>query len=255
MPIKTIALDSLKSAITTLPAPPQPTGMLGGAVDTPDNGLLFIIALVIALDAFLASLIRRCMRCYRSELIGVRKRNNAFDNTGTAPLGGTLLLAVNLMVFGGTALYYAVVKPHVPVCPETGIAVCSAAAGALYVFHYIAYTVVGYAFTDPENSRRWRSGFIAAQGFTALGLIIPTLLLLFLPEYASLMLTLCAIIYLIFKFSFICKGFRIFYSNFGSSLYFILYLCSLEIIPVICAYSMLASTDTFHRLYNNSLMF
>ncbi|MDE6061420.1 MAG: DUF4271 domain-containing protein, partial [Duncaniella sp.] len=43
--------------------------------------------------------------------------------------------------------------------------------------------------------------------------------------------TIAIICYVLVRLIFIFKGFRLFYDNFGSLLYFILYLCTLEIVP------------------------
>ncbi|MCH5320108.1 MAG: DUF4271 domain-containing protein, partial [Paramuribaculum sp.] len=40
------------------------------------------------------------------------------------------------------------------------------------------------------------------------------------------------VLYVLARIMFIVKGFRIFYTNSASIVYFILYLCSLEIVPV-----------------------
>ena len=40
------------------------------------------------------------------------------------------------------------------------------------------------------------------------------------------------VLYIIARVIFICKGFIVFYDNFYSLLYFILYLCTLEIAPI-----------------------
>ncbi|MBP3590263.1 MAG: DUF4271 domain-containing protein, partial [Muribaculaceae bacterium] len=41
-------------------------------------------------------------------------------------------------------------------------------------------------------------------------------------------------IYVSARLIFIIKGFKIFYNGFISLIYFILYLCTLEIVPLIC---------------------
>ena len=45
-----------------------------------------------------------------------------------------------------------------------------------------------------------------------------------------------SVLYLVVRLIFICKGFRLFYDNLLSSVYFILYLCTLEIAPLILLY-------------------
>ncbi len=72
---------------------------------------------------------------------------------------------------------------------------------------------------------------MTTQPFAGLALSIPAAIFIAHPEWAPA-LTVCALVlYLAARILFIIKGFRIFYRGFGSFVYFILYLCTLEIIP------------------------
>ncbi len=59
------------------------------------------------------------------------------------------------------------------------------------------------------------------------------------PEWTTPMLWLSAAIYAASRAVFVVKGFKIFYHKLRSLLYFILYLCTLEIIPVLLIYRLL----------------
>ncbi|MDE6169760.1 MAG: DUF4271 domain-containing protein, partial [Duncaniella sp.] len=52
------------------------------------------------------------------------------------------------------------------------------------------------------------------------------------------------VFYFLTRILFICKGFRLFYDNFGSLLYFILYLCTLEIVPLVLIYRVILFMQT-----------
>jgi hypothetical protein len=92
---------------------------------------------------------------------------------------------------------------------------------------------VGYAFADNEGRKQWLRGFNASQAFLGFGLAIPALVTVFYPAAATIMLQIATIMYILARLVFIFKGFKIFYHKISSLVYFILYLCTLEVIPLI----------------------
>ena len=88
------------------------------------------------------------------------------------------------------------------------------------------------SFSDKIGSRLWIDGFKASQAFLGL-LLLPVLVLLMLyPAHGKLLIGAAVLLYLVGRLIFIYKGFRIFYSNLTSIVYFILYLCAVEIVPL-----------------------
>ena len=67
-------------------------------------------------------------------------------------------------------------------------------------------------------------------------MMFPAAAALFYPGASATLATMAAIMYIIGRICFICKGFRIFFNNIFSLLYFILYLCGAEIIPILLVY-------------------
>ena len=106
-------------------------------------------------------------------------------------------------------------------------------AALFYVFCLTGCVTVGYVFTDRVAAAQWRRGLNASSVLLGLFLSVPTLVSLFYPSVTGAMLWVAASLYVLSRIAYIAKGFRIFYNNFPSLLYFILYLCSLEIIPLI----------------------
>ena len=118
----------------------------------------------------------------------------------------------------------------------TQIVLLSSLALLYYLWELAAYRTVGYVFTDRFTARQWIKGFNASQALLGVALIIPALFVLFNPDAAGIVVPMGILLYIISRLIFIYKGFRLFYDNFGSLLYFILYLCSLEIIPIVILY-------------------
>jgi hypothetical protein len=127
-----------------------------------------------------------------------------------------------------------VIAPDAPVF--TTVAIMTLTVICLYIFRLTAYWVTGYAFSDAIGRTQWIRGFNASQVFLGVMLIIPALVAMFYPAYAINMLWLSVCAYLVAEIAFIRKGFMIFYCRFAYLFYFILYLCALEIIPLILTY-------------------
>ena len=116
--------------------------------------------------------------------------------------------------------------------------------GTYYLFQQCAYRTVGYTFTTADGRRRWLGGFAATQAYAGLGMVIPALLMVFQPQWHAALLTISLSIYFAARLMFIIKSFRIFYQKIWSLLYFILYLCTLEILPLLAIYRISAILTT-----------
>ncbi|MDE6121439.1 MAG: DUF4271 domain-containing protein, partial [Muribaculaceae bacterium] len=178
--------------------------------------------------------IARTLAVYRNALWSVRRRRNAFDESHISSLPAQIILAAVFVIFGGVTLYNLPALPSPSVF--SGAAKAMGLLGAYYIFQLIIYNLTGYAFSDSTGRKQWVQGFAAAQAIAGLGLIVPALLLVEMPQWHNVLIILALAIYFATRIIFIAKGFRIFYRNSWSVLYFILYLCSLEIIPPVGIY-------------------
>ena len=230
------SMRSLQPIITETPSGRR-EGLSPSALKASDSNSTPVTALLMGTLLFMclnSGGIGQALKSYRHELIGIRRRRNVFDDEHTASLPMAVLLALNLIVFGGIVLYNI---PGLPPAPCIGAAtLMMAVTGGYYLFRYIAYKIVGYVFADPVGRRQWVDGFLATEAYTGLFLIIPALLLVFMPQWHDTLIMVSLSIITVGRFLFIAKGARIFYVNLRSLLYFILYLCTLEIIPVLAIY-------------------
>ncbi len=200
-----------------------------------DSGVLTIITLMLLLVAFNFKHCYRLFRILGQDLLSVRRRNNAFDDSTASETRVLIVLLIQLWVCEGLLTYawlthqgyITVSDPLLPVAAMVGLA-C-----AFYLFSLVAYHIVGYTFTDPAGASQWTKGFNASQAFLSIALLVPALVGVFYPMLLVPMLWIAVGLYVAARIIFIIKGFRIFYDNFASLIYFILYLCTLEIIPVV----------------------
>lgn len=225
-------------AIEVLPPPSgireglAPTALAPGYVhSTPLVAIMIGILVALGLNA---SGIERALKSYKSELWSIRRRPNVFDDERTVRLPMAVLLALVFVIFGGIVLYN---MPVVPPAPSfTGVLASMGLVGAYCLFQRTAYSLVGYTFATHDEKMRWLGGYDATQAFAGIGMVVPAMLMVFMPEWHAILLNLSVSIYGVLHLIFIVKGVRIFYHKIGSLLYFILYLCTLEIIPLLVLY-------------------
>lgn len=198
------------------------------------TGVTALMMGVLTVVCVNASGIGRALKRYRTALLTVRRRDNAFDDVHSASLPAALMLVMVFVVFGGVCLYYSHGLP--PAMNFGGIVATVALLAAYYIFQLAAYNAVGYAFTTGDYRRQWLAGFNASQAYTGLLLIAPAMVLVAEPAWWQYVEIFSLAVYLTGRIIFICKGFKIFYSKVRSLLYFILYLCTLEIIPAAVVY-------------------
>lgn len=229
------------SVSTHMEVAPPPSGLSEGIAPyalaptyTNSTPLTALLMGTLVLGAINAGGIARALKSYRHEIIGVRRRPNVFDDERNVSTPMAIILALIFVVFGGIVLYNL---PGLPPSPGfTGAAAQMGLLGAYYLFEYFAYQTVGYAFGSKEGRRQWVNGFMATQAYAGLFMVIPAFLLVVEPAWHDLLVIISLSIYGAARLLFIIKGFRIFYSNFRSLLYFILYLCTLEIVPPVIIY-------------------
>ena len=210
------SMRSLQPIITETPSGRR-EGLSPSALKASDSNSTPVTALLMGTLLFMclnSGGIGQALKSYRHELIGIRRRRNVFDDEHTASLPMAVLLALNLIVFGGIVLYNI---PGLPPAPCIGAAtLMMAVTGGYYLFRYIAYKIVGYVFADPVGRRQWVDGFLATEAYTGLFLIIPALLLVFMPQWHDTLIMVSLSIITVGRFLFIAKGARIFYVNLRS---------------------------------------
>ena len=210
--------------------PAEPRAMLPGY----DSG---VMVMLIAALVILATNFRHCstyLKNLPANLWSIKKRDNAFDETHTLSETRIVLsMALIVCIMEGIIVYSllpGIVPPGWGV--GAGVGIATAAAGLFYALQLAAYSFTGYLFGTPRDRSLWVKGFNASQALLVILLTVPAHWLLFNPGAAVSVAIIAAICYFLAKMVFICKGFRIFYENSFSLLYFILYLCTLEIAPI-----------------------
>ena len=120
-----------------------------------------------------------------------------------------------------------------------GAVIVPALAGASLLFYLLqlaVYALLGWVFLDGIDRKLWLDGFKSSQALLGVTLAPIAVAMLVLPQY-ELTLTAAAItLFFLARILFIMKGMRIFLVNFSSLVPFILYLCAVEIAPIVAVY-------------------
>ncbi len=202
-----------------------------------DQGVIAIIVVLMLAMCLSFKNIQRIWGNLTKKLWSTRVRQGFDDTTGAETRTVALLLSeaiifIAVLATAGLALAMpAVFTNNLPTTLRV-----TAIVAAYFVFQYVAYTTVGYTFASEDGRRLWVQGFTGAMTLLGITLLVPGLITLFYPELTGVAVWIAIALYLLARIMFIRKGFRIFYTNFASLVYFILYLCSLEIIPIAIIY-------------------
>ncbi len=238
-----IVTDTVSTATTTAYTPEWTSGLdpiQRSEQPGNDSGFLLIISLMLVIMAFNFRHLRRLLKTYAGDLLRKNQgRGNVFDEHSAGDIRILLMLIAQSIICAGILLAKTISQISTeqisPVSVST-VAIVSCIIGGCYIFQLTAYRIVGYTFSTPEITKQWIRAFNASQAILGIALLIPAVLSIFYPEVSFYMIIVGLILYFGLRTLFIYKGFRIFYTNFVSLFYFILYLCTLEIIPLITVY-------------------
>lgn len=207
-----------------------------------DPLVICLVLMLITAGMFNFTFCRKAFKSLAHDLWGVRERENVFDDAPSFEARTFLVLIFQLLVSESLLFYlwFATSGNGIDASyseMNTTLGLLLALSAVYYLFQLVAYAVVGWTFSDSGGCRLWLRGFIVSTGILGLILPVPAIVAMFYPEASIIMTATGAICFIISKIFFIFKGYRIFFHNFFSLVYFILYLCALEIIPVIIVYT------------------
>jgi len=104
------------------------------------------------------------------------------------------------------------------------------------IYKYITYYFTGYVFFDKEASQRWINTVSSAICLSGIVLFIPALILFYVEEAYIFVVYVILIYYIFVQIIVLYRQFVLFFNKKSSLLYFILYLCTQEIIPLFLLY-------------------
>ena len=206
-----------------------------------DSGVLTLIVIAFLSMVIGFRALRRLWRVFVAELLQGHDNAKAAGEHTTGENWSIAAMLVETLICEGLLLFCALFangQLTIEQQPDyTNIALCSiAASAAVFAVQLGGYVTVGYAFAPhPADTGAWVRAFCTTQAMLGMFLLVPCLGALFYPRVASLLISLGGAFYLLFRIPFIIKTLRIFYDQIGSLFYFFLYLCTLEMLPLVLA--------------------
>lgn len=226
--------------LAQLPVMEVPDGRTPGSYngsplhDTVSMTLMLLSALLIALSYNKGYMY---ITNFAHNMFSTRKRENLFDDHTVSDLGILSALIFNTCVMMGLIAFYAIgyLVPGMQAVMGRNVSLLVIMLVGWSLLFYLAqlalYYVLGFTFSDKLGTTIWTSGFKASQSLLGLLLMPVAIILMVYPNTIKIMLLTALSLYICARIVFICKGFRIFFNNLQSSVYFILYLCAVEIVP------------------------
>ncbi len=209
------------------------------------NGYDWITCLIIA--AFLLMGWSRLF--YRKFFVALLKSFNSYNYAYTLFYGKSSLTArasvlLNLVFFISAGIFlfqcltsyditWPIEKQFIQLLLLTGFFM------AWYVWNYLTTQTIGFVFLRQESFQEYFHNYNLYRKMIGISLLPVILVLQFIaPAYESIFLLIGIILFAIIYFAHILRGVQIFLRKKVSIFYLILYLCALEILPLIVLYKL-----------------
>ena len=254
------AIDTTVAPMSSLPVIERPSvqpATAHGHNLLHDTGSMSLMLFGLLLVAFSYRNGYKYVQNLAHHMFSTRRRENMFeDHTAneaqilTALIANTCIME-GLLIYMGLSHWMPSMRASLMSSTFEHVLLFTAVALGFYLLQLMVYRVLGYVFTDRVGTKLLLDGFKSTQATLGLLLFPIVALSLWLGNATKQMLICAIILYFCARIVFICKGFRIFYSKLTSLVYFILYLCAAEIVPLfIMGASTLYLSQLLLRLLN-----
>lgn len=213
-----------------------------------------VVMLMLSLTFLLLAYCYRRGASYFGHLLtglwSVKRTENIFyEHTASETLMLVSLIIVSIIMqsivcFSAISSFF----PNIFHDTQYGILMTTAGLGLFYLTQLITLRLLGWVFSKKNETRIWVEGFNSSQVIMGFALSPIAIIMLFDPSNSTTMFMLAGIAYVLTRTAFLLKSFRIFYRNIFQTLYFISYLCAVEIAPLIVFYKGLFFINEFDIL-------
>lgn len=211
--------------------------------DTTFSSDILLIVVIVLLSAF-ALIFRLNIPLFGKMISNINageQRQSLFDTTErdsflfNAFMTFQTLLLFSIFLFSTVAEYNHFTNPNTPITLIITI-ILLIILFLFYLFKKVIYNIFGRIFVEKSVCKMM---FVNYQGLFCtwgVSLYLPVLWMLLVGKYALVAYTLFAISYLSFRITLIHRFARIFFNKNTGLLFFSLYLCAQEIIPLVFLY-------------------
>lgn len=204
---------------------------------TADNmlfGVLFVLLIIFAIlyRVNYHSFVRMC-----NDLFSINTRESLFES----PTGNDWIFRVFMRVqtlvlcslgLYGAANYYGLIPSYTWQSTLYFLLVSLLIVLIFHIARSFIYWFTLHILALHNNYKLWKTGCNAILSIWGVTLYIPVVWLLLLNSYKGISIGVFILLYIFSRFAIIYKTIRIFYTKRDELLYFILYLCGQEILPL-----------------------
>lgn len=227
----TLLLDSLAT-------PLKPEALVVEGLPISPSADSWVITLFILIFLFFSFSFRNSYKYLNNIFISLFKVNyhdNPFAETTINENQLKISLFALTFYTEGVLLYYLFIAPILTnsnlILPC--IVGCSLISWLYYLLQKGIYSLLGNIFSTAQQTLFFKESFTSINLIIGLFFIPLATLLLFVKEALCAIIITCLVIYFLSRLIIIVKGIRIFSPDIFGLLYIILYLCALEILPLL----------------------
>lgn len=200
-----------------------------------DSGVILLLIVIFIAVALSYKRGAKYLTHIFGSLFKTNRRNSIFDDTTINETQMRIALLALTFFTEGIALYYGLLQPGVTeqtiVFPL--ILSCTLLCGIYYLLQRGIYALLGNTFADTTRATLFNESFVSVHLIIGLFFTPAILTMIFLPEYAYEAMWACILLYVAARIIIVIMGIRIFLPRNFEILYIILYLCALEIAPLL----------------------
>lgn len=202
--------------------------------------IMFLLSCLFLITSY------RLGHVYISNLIhnmfSIKGKDDLYSDHTASDTRIIVALLVNTCLMQGIIMFYGLswYNPQLTLALQNSVflhvLVLVLSAGLFMTLQLFLYRLIGFTFSEGDSlTELWVSGFLSSQATLGLLLFPIVVVMLVFPSSIKMMIIIAIILFILARIVFIWKGFRIFFNNLSSSIYFILYLCAVEIVPPLLA--------------------
>ncbi|MDR2692031.1 MAG: DUF4271 domain-containing protein [Dysgonamonadaceae bacterium] len=212
---------------------------LSGRVQTQNMGFILFAACFFVL-IYQVSKNAKLLLAMKSKLLGSRSQMLSTESFPSQFLK-ILLFCVQTVVLTSIVLYCKAVSEGIfqmesSVEMFTFLCYTSLLLGSFIVYKYFAYSLTSYIFFDKITRQRWNDTFSSAIGVSGVILFFPALILFYTEQIDTYGVYFVLSYFIFIQMILLYRQFMLFFDKKGGWIYFILYLCTQEIIPLFLLY-------------------
>ncbi len=162
-----------------------------------------------------------------------KERNSIFDDTTINETQLRVSLIALTVFTEGIVLYSLLPQLPPAIAPSFVVLAYSLLCLLYYWVQRGVYSMLGNIFSEHSRAEKFDESFVSINLLLGLLLSPAALLIIFVPATRFIAIYICIFFYILARLTIIYKGIRIFSPRIFGWLYIILYLCALEIAPLL----------------------